>query len=135
MRLLLTRVFSMLIFLEGYERLAQARGNGTANTESCDMFGDDEDVPDPSSGLPSGFISGTQLNPGSTVAETGALQHDGSDYVFDESSGYYYSSSSGYYYDANTGLYCYATTGKWYKYDEETKEYEEVVSEVASGEA
>ncbi|KFK25249.1 hypothetical protein AALP_AA8G087200 [Arabis alpina] len=119
---------------EGYERLAQARGNG--NTEPCDMFGDDEDAPVPSSNLTSGSILGTQLNPATTNAETGALQHghttDGSDYVFDESSGYYYSSSLGYYYDANTGLYCSATTGKWYKYDEETKEYEEVVSEVAS---
>ncbi|CAH2073421.1 unnamed protein product [Thlaspi arvense] len=120
---------------EGYERLAQARGNGNANTESCDMFGDDEeDAPNPSSNLP----SVTQLNPGTTIAETGALQqgytNDGSDYVFDESSGYYYSSSLGYYYDPNTGLYCSATTCKWYKYDEETKAYEEVVSEVASGE-
>ncbi|XP_023635836.1 CD2 antigen cytoplasmic tail-binding protein 2 [Capsella rubella] len=105
---------------EGYERLAQARGN----TESCDMFGDDENVPDPSSDLPSGSISGTQLNP----------TNNGSDYVFDESSGYYYSSSLGYYYDPNTGLYCSATTGKWYKYDEEAKEYEELVSEVATGE-
>ncbi|VVB09382.1 unnamed protein product [Arabis nemorensis] len=94
---------------EGYEKLAQARVNENADTESCDMFGDDED---------------------------GASQHgdtnDGSGYVFDESSGYYYSNSLGYYYDPNTGLYCFATTGKWYKYDEETKEYEEVVSEVAS---
>ncbi|XP_010422989.1 PREDICTED: CD2 antigen cytoplasmic tail-binding protein 2 [Camelina sativa] len=105
---------------EGYERLAQARGN----TESCDMFGDDESAPDPSSDLQSGSISGTQLNP----------TNNGSDYVYDESSGYYYSSSLGYYYDPNTGLYCSGTTGKWYKYDEETKEYEEVVSEVATGE-
>ncbi|KAG7554665.1 hypothetical protein ISN44_As11g008850 [Arabidopsis suecica] len=105
---------------EGYERLAQAKGNVTANSKSCDMFGDDEDAPEPSSDLlPSGSISGTQLN---------------SDYVFDESSGYYYSSSLGYYYDPNTGLYCSATTGKWYKFDEETKEYEEVVSEVATEE-
>ncbi|KAL1196299.1 SUPPRESSOR OF ABI3-5 [Cardamine amara subsp. amara] len=114
---------------EGYERLAQAREK--------DMFGDDEDAPDPSSGLPSGPTSGAQLNADSTTAETGALQHgytSGSDYVFDESSGYYYSSSLGYYYDPNTGLYCSATTGKWYKYDDETKEYEEVVSEVATGE-
>lgn len=74
MALLFTFFFSMLVFLEGYERLAQAKGNGTANSESCDMFGDDEDAPEPSSDLlPSGSISGTQLN---------------SDYVFDESSGY-----------------------------------------------
>ncbi|XP_024012547.1 CD2 antigen cytoplasmic tail-binding protein 2 [Eutrema salsugineum] len=123
---------------EGYERLAQARENGNANTESCDMFGDDEDTPNPSSSLPSGSISATQLNHGTTTAETGALEHgqtnDGSDYVFDESSGYYYSSSLGYYYDPNTGLYCSATTGKWYNYDEETKEYEEVASDVTSGE-
>jgi hypothetical protein len=106
--------------LEGYERLAQAKENGTANIVSCDMFGDDENAPEPSSDLqPSSSISGTQLN---------------SDYVFDESSGYYYSSSLGYYYDPNTGLYCYATTGKWYRYDEETKEYKEVVSEVATEE-
>lgn len=105
---------------EGYERLAQAKENGTANIVSCDMFGDDENAPEPSSDLqPSSSISGTQLN---------------SDYVFDESSGYYYSSSLGYYYDPNTGLYCYATTGKWYRYDEETKEYKEVVSEVATEE-
>jgi len=60
--------------LEGYERLAQAKENGTANIVSCDMFGDDENAPEPSSDLqPSSSISGTQLN---------------SDYVFDESSGY-----------------------------------------------
>ncbi|CAN8298836.1 unnamed protein product [Cochlearia groenlandica] len=122
---------------EGYERLAQARENGNANMESCDMFGDDEDDPSPSSNIPSGSIPTTQFNLNTTVAETGDLQqghtNNGSDYVFDESSGYYYSSSLGYYYDPNTGLYCYATTGKWYKYNEETKDYEEVVSEVASG--
>lgn len=75
------------------------------------MFGDDEED--------------------TAVAVQQGVTNDGSDYVYDETSGYYYSSSIGYYYDPNTGLYCYAATGKWYKYNEVTKEYEEVVAEVA----
>lgn len=67
---LLDLFLSMLVFLEGYERLAQARGSGNAHTESCDMFGDDGDAPIPSSNLPSGSISGTQLNPDTTAAES-----------------------------------------------------------------
>lgn len=67
MGLVFTFLFYMLVFSEGYERLAQARGNGTADIESCDMFGDDEDAPDASSGLPSGSTPGTQLNPDSTI--------------------------------------------------------------------
>lgn len=65
----------MLVFLEGYERLAQARGNGNADTESCDMFGDDENAPIPSSDLPSGSISGTQLNPDTTAAESKSFKN------------------------------------------------------------
>ncbi|KAJ0266041.1 CD2-binding protein-like protein [Hirschfeldia incana] len=91
--------------VDEYERLVQER------EKDCDMFGDDEED--------------------TAEAVQQGVTNDGSDYVFDESSGYYYSSSLGYYYDPNTGLYCYAATGKWYKYNAETKEYEEVVAEVA----
>ncbi|XP_010546337.1 PREDICTED: CD2 antigen cytoplasmic tail-binding protein 2 [Tarenaya hassleriana] len=93
------------------------------NNDSYDIFTDDGNgSANPSSngsGLPAGSITAYT----NMTSEAGA---DGSDYVYDESSGYYYSSSLGYYYDPNTGLYCSAATGKWYKYDEETKEYEEV---------
>ncbi|CAH8282005.1 unnamed protein product [Eruca vesicaria subsp. sativa] len=91
--------------VDEYERLARER------EKDCDMFGDDEE--DTAAPVQQG------------------VTNDGSDYVYDESSGYYYSSSNGYYYDPNTGLYCYAATGKWYKYNEETKEYEEVVAEAS----
>uniref|UniRef100_A0A161ZV94 OCRE domain-containing protein n=1 Tax=Daucus carota subsp. sativus TaxID=79200 RepID=A0A161ZV94_DAUCS len=100
---------------EGYEKLAQLRGEGTSvNSEQVDdeldMFAEDDEKANanPASGE-GDLVSGSNSNGNNQPSESASLQ---SDYVYDESSGYYYSSSTGYYYDPSSGLYCSAS-GQW----------------------
>lgn len=58
-------------------------------------------------------------------------QGEDSGYVYDDTSGYYYNSSLGYYYDGNSGLFCNAASGKWFRFDEESNSYSEVVESQA----
>ncbi|GAA0154778.1 RNA splicing factor [Lithospermum erythrorhizon] len=115
---------------EGYEKLAQARGqiisvnegaekNEVENEDDAfDMFAE---VDAPTTNQPSDVDNRNVEN--NSIAGGGDSE---TDYIYDETSGYYYSSSSGYYYDASSGLYCSATSGQWYSYNEELGTYEEV---------
>ncbi|CAK9164294.1 unnamed protein product [Ilex paraguariensis] len=140
---------------EGYERLAQARGQGTstsAGQENLDYTVSQDFVPngkDTESVSSVTAVGPSNLNVSTDASNDDALDmfaeddenatanpsFDGSafpggnlqnDYVYDESSGYYYSSSLGYYYDPSSGLYCCAASGQWYSYNEETGAYDEI---------
>ncbi|KAG9131106.1 hypothetical protein Leryth_024616 [Lithospermum erythrorhizon] len=115
---------------EGYEKLAQARGqiisvnegaekNEVENEDDAfDMFAE---VDAPTTNQPSDVDNRNVEN--NSIAGGGDSE---TDYIYDEISGYYYSSSSGYYYDPSSGLYCSAASGQWYSYNEELGTYEEV---------
>ncbi|GAA0154605.1 RNA splicing factor [Lithospermum erythrorhizon] len=116
---------------EGYERLAQARGqlisvnegeetNEAENgNDAFDMFAEDDvGTTNPQSDAVDNHNVENNFAVGGGDSET--------DYIYDETSGYYYSITFGYYYDPSSGLYCCAATGQWYSYNEESGTYEEV---------
>ncbi|MCO5570775.1 hypothetical protein L7F22_024503 [Adiantum nelumboides] len=100
-------------------KIRDNQGSGSSTQAAMDMFGDDDTEN-------AGNINSSQ---GEGLASVSGYVYDANDsgYVYDETSGYYYNSSLGYYYDGNTGLFCNASSGQWFKYDEETGSYAEVV--------
>uniref|UniRef100_A0A7C9ANM9 OCRE domain-containing protein n=1 Tax=Opuntia streptacantha TaxID=393608 RepID=A0A7C9ANM9_OPUST len=118
---------------EGYEALARAKNNVSANdSDAFDMFADEDDAAGKSEGnhqtsMPS--ATGSQSAVEKENLDLGSSWAGQSDYVYDEVSGYYYSSSLGYYYDPQTGLFCSAASGQWYKYNEDSGTYDEVQPE------
>ncbi|CAM8974176.1 unnamed protein product [Rhodiola kirilowii] len=138
---------------DGYERLARAKGNGTAlleengkascsagsNVIAAEVAGILEAVPGPSGAEVTTHdedafdmfaeddkqTNSNTAAPATTSEVSISAEMSQNDFVYDESSGYYYSSTSGYYYDASSGLYCCAASGQWYSYNAETGAYDE----------
>lgn len=118
---------------EGYEALARARNNGSANDgDVLDMFADEDDAagkPEENHQMPMSSATGTLSAVEKEDLDSGNSWAGQSDYVYDEALGYYYSSSLGYYYDPQTALFCAAASGQWYKYNEDSGTYDEVQPE------